>query len=82
MLWVICTYLLFVSVKGAKETPREDKDRRDDYWFHFVTRPDIQVPKYEVHIYDEDKLAPGMYPLRRSSWINAAPAMRDRVRSR
>lgn len=56
---LIAFLLLSTCVTGSKETPRKWKDEQDDYWFHFVTRPDIHVPKYEVHIYDKEAIAPG-----------------------
>ena len=53
--------LLFIGARGSDETPREGIDNDDEYFLHYVTRPDIRAPKYEVHIYDEDALAPGYW---------------------
>lgn len=58
---LIASILHYAGVAGDKETPRKDVDRYDKFWFNFVTRPDIQAPKYSVHIFDEDALAPGYW---------------------
>lgn len=49
------------GVVGDEATPRKGADRYDKFWFNFVTRPDIQAPKYAVHLHDPDALAPGYW---------------------
>lgn len=59
ILWACLVFITCVT--GSKETPRERKDLQDKWWFHFVTRPDIHAPKFEVHIHDEKAISPGYW---------------------
>jgi hypothetical protein len=36
-------------------------DAADDHYFHFVTRPDIGAPKWNIEVYDADALAQGYW---------------------
>lgn len=55
MLWLIlASWLSFCLVRA------DDNDNPDDF-FQFVTRPDIEAPKWDINIYDEDKLQQGHY---------------------
>lgn len=78
--WASLVISLFNScAKGSEEFPREDRDKEDDFWFHFVTRPDIRAPKYNVQIYNESAIAPGMCVRTGIARSVNVPAMRDLV---
>ena len=85
MLWLHCTFfwaslvlfLLNIGAEGSDETPREGRDKQDEVWFHFTTRPDIHAPKYDVHIYDEGAIAPGTCGRIRTAWSINVVAMQE-----
>ena len=67
-LRAILLLLIFCCFNGCladededAEKPREEFDKGDYDFHHFVTRPDIQAPKFNVTIYDEKALAPGYW---------------------
>jgi hypothetical protein len=60
MLSLIPAFLLCICRTQARLHQEASTDEDEDF-FHFVTRPDIGAPKWNITLYDEDALAPGYW---------------------
>lgn len=66
VMLISLTTFLFVPLARAQHRPHDppaSEASQDDgeYFFQFVTRPDIGAPRWDIEVHDSDALAPGYW---------------------